>query len=122
MSVRVCVCRTNDPQAAVVAESVEQFITAMDTLKLNLRAVDQICPVLLALMNSMDKITALPPSYGPREKIRVSVSCTARGLGWRREPALHYQCTCAAFIVCSLCVCVCVCECVCVLRIALAGV
>lgn len=30
---------SNDPQAACVAESVEQFITAMDSLKLNMRAV-----------------------------------------------------------------------------------
>lgn len=73
--VHVCLAlllhRSSDPQAACVAESVEQFITAMDTLKLNMRAVDQLCPVLLALMNSMDKISSLPPNYGPREKIRV---------------------------------------------------
>jgi hypothetical protein len=33
--------------------------------------VDQLCPVLLALMNSIDKLSGLPPNYQPREKIRV---------------------------------------------------
>mmetsp|Transcript_1357 Transcript_1357/g.2164 ORF Transcript_1357/g.2164 Transcript_1357/m.2164 type:complete len:217 (+) Transcript_1357:103-753(+) len=61
---------TPDPQAACVAESVEGFITAMDSLRLSMRAVDQICPVLIALINSMDKIRSLPPNFGPREKMR----------------------------------------------------
>jgi hypothetical protein len=35
-------CRTSDPQAASVAETVQGFITIMDSLKLNLVAVDQV--------------------------------------------------------------------------------
>lgn len=38
----VCMCRTNDPEAVAVAETVQHFITAMDSLKLNLCAVDQV--------------------------------------------------------------------------------
>lgn len=34
--------RTNDPESALVAEAVQHFITAMDSLKLNLVAVDQV--------------------------------------------------------------------------------
>ena len=34
--------RANDPEAVAVAETVQHFITAMDTLKLNLAAVDQV--------------------------------------------------------------------------------
>lgn len=61
---------TTESEASHVAEAVQYFITAMDSLKLNLAAVDQICPVLLDLINSMDKISSLPPNYGPREKMR----------------------------------------------------
>lgn len=32
----------------------------------------QICPLLMDLMTSMDRIQSLPPNYGPREKIKVS--------------------------------------------------
>ncbi len=77
----LCARSSTDPQAAVIAESVEQFITAMDTLKLNMRAVDQICPTLLALITSMDKISSLPPNYTPREKLRVRRSSVAAGAG-----------------------------------------
>jgi hypothetical protein len=31
----------------------------------------QICPILLDLMRSMDKISSLPPNYSPRETIKV---------------------------------------------------
>ena len=45
------------PNAAVaVAETVQHFITAMDSLKLNMVAVDQIYPVLSDLMQSMNKV------------------------------------------------------------------
>ncbi|GIL79920.1 hypothetical protein Vretimale_12538 [Volvox reticuliferus] len=59
----------SDPEALGVAETVQHFITAMDSLKLNLAAVDQICPILLDLINSMDKVKSLPASFPPREKV-----------------------------------------------------
>mmetsp|Transcript_36862 Transcript_36862/g.81990 ORF Transcript_36862/g.81990 Transcript_36862/m.81990 type:complete len:211 (-) Transcript_36862:1536-2168(-) len=62
--------KTNDPDAASVAETVQHFITAMDSLKLNLVAVDQICPILLDLINSMNKVQSLPPNFGPKEKAK----------------------------------------------------
>lgn len=34
--------RTNDPDSASVAETVQHFITAMDSLRINLVAVDQV--------------------------------------------------------------------------------
>ncbi|KAF5828560.1 subunit of the ESCRT-I complex [Dunaliella salina] len=58
------------PEAAAVAEAVQHFITTMDALKLNMVAIDQICPLLMDLMTSMDRIQSLPPNYGPREKIK----------------------------------------------------
>ncbi|GLC47941.1 hypothetical protein PLESTB_000042100 [Pleodorina starrii] len=60
---------TSDPEALAVTETVEHFITAMDSLKLNLPAVDQTCPILLDLINSMDKVSSLPPDFPPRHKV-----------------------------------------------------
>ncbi|KXZ55649.1 hypothetical protein GPECTOR_2g1199 [Gonium pectorale] len=62
--------RASDPEALGVAETVQHFITAMDSLKLNLVAVDQICPILLDIMSSMDKVQTLPPDCAPRDKVR----------------------------------------------------
>lgn len=40
--------RTNDPDSASVAETVQHFITAMDSLRINLVAVDQVCCMFTA--------------------------------------------------------------------------
>ncbi|WIA28037.1 hypothetical protein OEZ86_010623 [Tetradesmus obliquus] len=57
--------------ARAVAETVQHFITAMDSLKLNLVAVDQICPILSDLMGSISKIESLPPDFAPKGKVRA---------------------------------------------------
>lgn len=57
--------------ARAVAETVQHFITAMDSLKLNLVAVDQICPILSDLMGSMSKIESLPPDFAPKGKVKA---------------------------------------------------
>lgn len=57
--------------ARAVAETVQHFITAMDSLKLNLVAVDQICPILSDLISSMSKIATLPPEFAPKTKAKV---------------------------------------------------
>lgn len=57
--------------ARAVAETVQHFITAMDSLKLNLVAVDQICPILSDLMGSMSKIESLPPDFAPKGKVKT---------------------------------------------------
>lgn len=41
----------------------------MDSLKLNLVAIDQIHPLLSDLMQSLSQVTVLPPSYQGRSKI-----------------------------------------------------
>lgn len=56
--------------ARAVAETVQHFITAMDSLKLNLVAVDQICPILSDLISSMSKIASLPPEFAPKTKAK----------------------------------------------------
>jgi len=42
----------------------------MDSLKLNMVAVDQIHPLLSDLMQSLNKVTSLPPDYAGKAKIR----------------------------------------------------
>lgn len=42
--------------AIAVAETVQHFITAMDSLKLNMAAVDQIYPLLSDLVQAMMKV------------------------------------------------------------------
>mmetsp|Transcript_20095 Transcript_20095/g.59672 ORF Transcript_20095/g.59672 Transcript_20095/m.59672 type:complete len:215 (-) Transcript_20095:769-1413(-) len=66
--------RTADPEAASVAETVQHFITAMDALKLNMVAVDQLCPILNDLLQAMNKVASLAADFGPKAKVREAYS------------------------------------------------
>ena len=46
--------------AVAVAETVQHFITTMDSLKLNMVAVDQVYPLLTDLVQSLNKVRACP--------------------------------------------------------------
>jgi len=59
-----------DDTARTVAETVQFFITAMDSLKLNMTAVDQIHPLLNDLLDSLSKISRLPPDWEGKVKIK----------------------------------------------------
>eukprot|EP00033_Pygsuia_biforma_P000886 GCRY01001025.1.p1 GENE.GCRY01001025.1~~GCRY01001025.1.p1 ORF type:complete len:213 (+),score=32.65 GCRY01001025.1:143-781(+) len=56
-------------QAQHVAEAVQHFITAMDSLKLNMVATDQLRPCLEDLMDSLNKINTLPPDFDGRKNV-----------------------------------------------------
>lgn len=56
--------------AVAVAETVQHFITAMDSLKLNMVAVDQIYPLLSDLVQAMMKVTTLPPDMAGKKAVR----------------------------------------------------
>ncbi|KAI7845155.1 hypothetical protein COHA_001200 [Chlorella ohadii] len=56
--------------AIAVAETVQHFITAMDSLKLNMVAVDQIFPLLSDLVSAMMKVTSLPPDMSGKKAVR----------------------------------------------------
>jgi len=56
--------------ARVVAETVQFFITAMDSLKLNMTAVDQIHPLLTDLLESLTKIPTLSADWEGKVKIK----------------------------------------------------
>ncbi|KAH6831588.1 Vacuolar protein sorting-associated protein VPS28 family protein [Perilla frutescens var. hirtella] len=56
--------------AAVVAECVQNFITTMDSLKLNMVAVDDVHPLLSDLSASLNKLSILPPDFKGNMKTR----------------------------------------------------
>ncbi|RUS17532.1 VPS28 protein-domain-containing protein [Endogone sp. FLAS-F59071] len=57
--------------AKYVAETVQHFITLMDALKLNLLAVDQLHPILVDLIQSLNNVTSLPSEFDGRAKVRT---------------------------------------------------
>ncbi|PIA54960.1 hypothetical protein AQUCO_00800002v1 [Aquilegia coerulea] len=67
---RSAVSASTNTSAAIVAECVQHFITAMDTLKLNMIAVDQVHPVLSDLLASLHKLSILPPDFEGTTKMR----------------------------------------------------
>jgi len=60
-----------DESAVIVAQTVQFFITVMDSLKLNMTAVDQIHPLLADLLDSLCKMSTLPPDWDGKLKIRA---------------------------------------------------
>jgi len=53
-----------------IAETVQYFITAMDSLKLNMAAVDQVHPLIQDLVESLNRVTSLPSDFEGREKLK----------------------------------------------------
>ena len=56
--------------AKYVAETVQHFITTMDSLNINMIAADQLHPLLSSLIQSLNKISTLPKDFEGRGKIR----------------------------------------------------
>eukprot|EP01111_Echinosteliopsis_oligospora_P003474 TRINITY_DN1547_c0_g1_i1.p1 TRINITY_DN1547_c0_g1~~TRINITY_DN1547_c0_g1_i1.p1 ORF type:complete len:285 (-),score=84.03 TRINITY_DN1547_c0_g1_i1:10-864(-) len=54
----------------VVAETVQHFITAMDSVKLNMISIDQLHPLLNDVMESLNKNPSLPPEFEGKTKIK----------------------------------------------------
>ena len=53
-----------------IVETTHFFITAMDVLKLNVRAADAVCPVINDLMNSLNRISSLPADFEGKQKVK----------------------------------------------------
>lgn len=53
-----------------VFHTVQHFITAMDSLKLNMKAVDELHPNLTDLMDSLQKVPNLPLDHEAKSKVR----------------------------------------------------
>ncbi|KAF1318377.1 Vacuolar protein sorting-associated protein 28, partial [Globisporangium splendens] len=62
-----------------VAQTVQNFITLMDVLKLNIRAVDEIQPLVSEMMASLTQVSGLPPDFECREKLEGWL-CTMNGM------------------------------------------
>ncbi|KAG9452747.1 hypothetical protein H6P81_005651 [Aristolochia fimbriata] len=82
--------------AATVAECVQHFITAMDSLKLNMVAVDQVHPLLSDLSASLNKLSILPSDYEGKVKMkewigRLSKMGAADELTEQQARQLHFD-------------------------------
>ncbi|KAH7291121.1 hypothetical protein KP509_29G001300 [Ceratopteris richardii] len=64
--------------AVAVAECVQHYITAMDSLKLNMVAVDQVHPLLLDLLSSLNKVPMLSANFEGKIKTRDWISKLSR--------------------------------------------
>jgi ESCRT-I complex subunit VPS28 len=56
--------------AVTVAETVQHFITTMDAVKLEQRAVDELQPLLSDLMDSVTRLPDTPNEFEPNRKIQ----------------------------------------------------
>lgn len=56
--------------AVTIAETVQYFITAMDAVKLDQRAVDELQPLLSDLMDSLTKLPQVPNDFEPTRKVQ----------------------------------------------------
>ncbi|KAJ4833899.1 hypothetical protein Tsubulata_032932 [Turnera subulata] len=82
--------------AAIVAECVQNFITAMDSLKLNMVAVDQVHPLLSDLSASLNKLSILPSDFEGKTKmkewiLRLSKMGAADELTEQQARQLHFD-------------------------------
>lgn len=56
--------------AVTVAETVQHFITTMDAVKLEQRAVDELQPLLSDLMESLTRLPETPNEFEPNRKVQ----------------------------------------------------
>ena len=61
---------TGENTATLVAKTVENFITAMDVVKLETRFMDEIEPYLRDLMNSLAQLPDVPDDFEPIRKVK----------------------------------------------------
>lgn len=93
---RATAAATASTSAAAVAECVQNFITSMDSLKLNMVAVDQVHPLLSDLYASLNKLTILPPDFEGKIKMkewiaRLSKMGAADELTEQQARQLHFD-------------------------------
>ncbi|KAI4296634.1 hypothetical protein L6164_036579 [Bauhinia variegata] len=82
--------------AAIVAVCVQHFITAMDSLKLNMVAVDQLHPLLVDVYGSLNQLSYLPPDFEGKTKMkewiaRLSKMGAADELTEQQSRQLHFD-------------------------------
>ncbi|GMH45991.1 hypothetical protein BSKO_13955 [Bryopsis sp. KO-2023] len=62
--------KSNASAAKNIAQTVANFITAMDSIKLGMVAVDDIQPLLREILQSMNNLSDLPPDFPAKERVR----------------------------------------------------
>ncbi|CAH8360631.1 unnamed protein product [Eruca vesicaria subsp. sativa] len=67
---RAAAVASTSSSASVVAECVQNFITCMDSLKLNMVAVDQVFPLLSDLSASLNKLSILGADFEGKVKMK----------------------------------------------------
>lgn len=72
--------------AVAVAAAVQAFITAMDSLRLNMVAADQVHPLLTELAGALARVPGLPPDWGGRARVKTWVA-TVHGMPAAKELA-----------------------------------
>lgn len=60
--------------AVSIAGSVQAFITTMDSLKLNMAAVDQVFPLMSDLLTNLNKVEGFPAEFQGKEKVKSWIS------------------------------------------------
>jgi ESCRT-I complex subunit VPS28 len=60
---------SNNSQAVVVAETVSNFITVIDSLKLNIMAVDELTMLMVTLMGNLNRTVGVPDDFAPKLKV-----------------------------------------------------
>lgn len=93
---RATVAASTSNSAAIVAECVQNFITSMDSLKLNMVAVDQVYPLLSDLSASLNKLSILPSDFEGKTKmrewiLRLSKMGAADELTEQQSRQLHFD-------------------------------
>lgn len=93
---RATVTASTSNSASIVAECVQNFITSMDSLKLNMVAVDQVYPLLSDLSASLNKLSILPPDFEGKTKMkewlsRLSKMGAADELTEQQSRQLHFD-------------------------------
>ncbi|KAL1221748.1 putative vacuolar protein sorting-associated protein 28 [Cardamine amara subsp. amara] len=93
---RATVASSTSNSASIVAECVQNFITSMDSLKLNMVAVDQVYPLLSDLSASLNKLSILPPDFEGKTKmkewiLRLSKMGAADELTEQQSRQLHFD-------------------------------
>jgi len=61
---------TGQDVAATVAKTVANFITAMDSVRMETRFVDELQPDLSELMDSLTKLPDIPDDFEPNNKVK----------------------------------------------------
>ena len=58
------------PRVPGVSLQVQFFITAMDAIRLNLEAKDQLFPLISDILTSLNRCTFLTPTFEPKVKLQ----------------------------------------------------